>query len=72
MLLTTFCQQVFDLTIVKPSDFVQYVLGCLEQLADAGDHSAKSIRHNLRVMVCMHFPSFHSCKEHIIIILCFS
>uniref|UniRef100_A0A0E0I998 Diacylglycerol kinase n=1 Tax=Oryza nivara TaxID=4536 RepID=A0A0E0I998_ORYNI len=43
--------QVFDLTIVKPSDFVQYVLGCLEQLADAGDHSAKSIRHNLRVMV---------------------
>nr|BAD05689.1 putative diacylglycerol kinase variant A [Oryza sativa Japonica Group]BAD05846.1 putative diacylglycerol kinase variant A [Oryza sativa Japonica Group] len=43
--------QVFDLTVVKPSDFVQYVLGCLEQLADAGDHSAKSIRHNLRVMV---------------------
>lgn len=43
--------KVFDLTVVKPSDFVQYVLGCLEQLADAGDHSAKSIRHNLRVMV---------------------
>uniref|UniRef100_A0A0E0LSV9 DAGKc domain-containing protein n=1 Tax=Oryza punctata TaxID=4537 RepID=A0A0E0LSV9_ORYPU len=43
--------KVFDLTVVKPSDFVEYVLACLEQLADAGDHSAKSIRHNLRVMV---------------------
>ncbi|XP_015695542.2 diacylglycerol kinase 4 isoform X2 [Oryza brachyantha] len=43
--------QVFDLTIVKPSDFVEYALACLEQLADAGDHSAKFIRHNLRVMV---------------------
>uniref|UniRef100_A0A0D9X5U2 Diacylglycerol kinase n=1 Tax=Leersia perrieri TaxID=77586 RepID=A0A0D9X5U2_9ORYZ len=43
--------QVFDLTVVKPSDFVEYVLACLEQLADAGDRSAKSIRHNLRVMV---------------------
>uniref|UniRef100_A0A0D9X5U0 Diacylglycerol kinase n=1 Tax=Leersia perrieri TaxID=77586 RepID=A0A0D9X5U0_9ORYZ len=42
---------VFDLTVVKPSDFVEYVLACLEQLADAGDRSAKSIRHNLRVMV---------------------
>uniref|UniRef100_A0A0E0I997 diacylglycerol kinase (ATP) n=1 Tax=Oryza nivara TaxID=4536 RepID=A0A0E0I997_ORYNI len=48
---TKLISKVFDLTIVKPSDFVQYVLGCLEQLADAGDHSAKSIRHNLRVMV---------------------
>uniref|UniRef100_A0A0D3GXZ5 Diacylglycerol kinase n=1 Tax=Oryza barthii TaxID=65489 RepID=A0A0D3GXZ5_9ORYZ len=48
---TKLISKVFDLTVVKPSDFVQYVLGCLEQLADAGDHSAKSIRHNLRVMV---------------------
>ncbi|XP_062192323.1 diacylglycerol kinase 4-like [Phragmites australis] len=43
--------QVFDLTVVKPSDFVEYVLACLEQLADSGDHSARSVRHNLRVMV---------------------
>ncbi|XP_008662694.2 diacylglycerol kinase 4 [Zea mays] len=43
--------QVFDLTIVKPSDFVEYALACLEQLADSGDHSARFVRHNLRVMV---------------------
>lgn len=30
---------------------MEYALACLEQLADSGDHSAKSIRHNLRVMV---------------------
>ncbi|XP_062195842.1 diacylglycerol kinase 4-like isoform X3 [Phragmites australis] len=43
--------QVFDLTVVKPSDFVEYALACLEQLADSGDHSARSVRQNLRVMV---------------------
>ncbi|KAF0899828.1 hypothetical protein E2562_024861, partial [Oryza meyeriana var. granulata] len=48
---TKLISKVFDLTVVKPSDFVEYALACLEQLADAGDHSAKSIRHNLRVMV---------------------
>ncbi|XP_047073391.1 diacylglycerol kinase 4-like [Lolium rigidum] len=42
--------QVFDITIVKPSEFVEYALGCLEQLADSGDHSARSVRDNLRVM----------------------
>ncbi|KAM3190294.1 hypothetical protein ACQJBY_068465 [Aegilops geniculata] len=43
--------QVFDITVVKPSAFVEYGLGCLEQLADSGDHSARSVRNNLRVMV---------------------
>ncbi|PUZ50791.1 hypothetical protein GQ55_6G088200 [Panicum hallii var. hallii] len=43
--------QVFDLTIVKPSDFVEYALACLEQLAESGDHSARFVRDNLRVMV---------------------
>ncbi|XP_066330191.1 diacylglycerol kinase 4-like isoform X2 [Miscanthus floridulus] len=43
--------QVFDLTVVKPSDFVEYALACLEQLADSGDHSARFVRHNLRIMV---------------------
>ncbi|WVZ94287.1 hypothetical protein U9M48_040193 [Paspalum notatum var. saurae] len=43
--------RVFDLTIVKPSDFVEYALACLEQLADSGDHSARFVRQNLRVMV---------------------
>uniref|UniRef100_A0A453RVA1 Diacylglycerol kinase n=1 Tax=Aegilops tauschii subsp. strangulata TaxID=200361 RepID=A0A453RVA1_AEGTS len=42
---------VFDITVVKPSAFVEYGLGCLEQLADSGDHSARSVRNNLRVMV---------------------
>ncbi|KAL6842280.1 hypothetical protein ACP4OV_027928 [Aristida adscensionis] len=37
--------------MVKPSDFVEYALACLELLADAGDHSARFIRQNLRVMV---------------------
>jgi hypothetical protein len=36
---------------VKPSDFVEYGLACLEQLANSGDHSARSVRDNLRVMV---------------------
>uniref|UniRef100_A0A453RW64 diacylglycerol kinase (ATP) n=1 Tax=Aegilops tauschii subsp. strangulata TaxID=200361 RepID=A0A453RW64_AEGTS len=44
-------EQVFDITVVKPSAFVEYGLGCLEQLADSGDHSARSVRNNLRVMV---------------------
>ena len=47
-----FLLQVFDITVVKPSEFVEYALGCLEQLADSGDHSARSVRQNLRVMVC--------------------
>ncbi|CAM0911325.1 unnamed protein product [Alopecurus aequalis] len=42
---------VFDITVVKPSEFVEYGLGCLEQLADSRDHSARLVRHNLRVMV---------------------
>ncbi|XP_044962399.1 diacylglycerol kinase 4-like isoform X2 [Hordeum vulgare subsp. vulgare] len=42
--------QVFDITVVKPSEFVEYGLGCLEQLANSGDHSARSVRNNLRVM----------------------
>lgn len=43
--------QVFDLSVVKPSDFVRYGLGCLERLADQGDNCAKDIRANLRIMV---------------------
>ncbi|EMS58680.1 Diacylglycerol kinase iota [Triticum urartu] len=43
--------EVFDLSTVKPSDFVRYGLGCLERLADQGDNCAKDIRANLRIMV---------------------
>ncbi|PKA52861.1 Diacylglycerol kinase 4 [Apostasia shenzhenica] len=44
-------EQVFDLSEIKPSDFVQYGLACLEILSDHGDRCAKSTRENLRVMV---------------------
>nr|CAD1827874.1 unnamed protein product [Ananas comosus var. bracteatus] len=42
---------VFDLSAVKPSDFVRYGLACLENLADDGDDCAKATREKLRIMV---------------------
>lgn len=45
--------QVFDLTDVKPHEFVRYGLRCLELLAELGDASAKDIREKIRVMVCL-------------------
>lgn len=44
-------EQVFDLSVVKPSDFVQYSLACLEKLVDLGDICAKATREKMRVMV---------------------
>ncbi|TVU28846.1 hypothetical protein EJB05_20381 [Eragrostis curvula] len=44
-------EQVFDLSAVKPSDFVHYGLSCLERLADQGDNCAKSIREKMRIVV---------------------
>lgn len=44
--------QVLDLTVIKPPDFFQYGLACLEQLAALGDNCAKSVRENLRIVVC--------------------
>ncbi|XP_010929232.1 diacylglycerol kinase 7 isoform X2 [Elaeis guineensis] len=44
-------EQIFDLSAVKPSDFVQYGLTCLEKLADLGDNCAKATRAKLRVIV---------------------
>ncbi|XP_043710756.1 diacylglycerol kinase 7-like [Telopea speciosissima] len=44
-------EQVFDLSIVKPTDFVQYGLACLENLAALGDNCAKETREKMRVMV---------------------
>lgn len=43
--------QVFDLTDVKPHEFVRYGLGCLELLAELGDACAKDVRQKIRVMV---------------------
>lgn len=47
--------QVFDLSDVKPNEFVQYGLACLEQLASVGDACAKEVREKLSVVVCIPF-----------------
>ncbi|KAL8152162.1 hypothetical protein V2J09_009922 [Rumex salicifolius] len=44
-------EQVFDLSNVKPEEFVQYGLGCLDQLANNGDGCARDTRDKLRIMV---------------------
>ncbi|KAJ7955735.1 diacylglycerol kinase [Quillaja saponaria] len=44
-------EQVFDLSDVKPHEFVRYGLGCIEKLADQGDSCAKETRERMRVMV---------------------
>ncbi|KAK9275424.1 hypothetical protein L1049_022688 [Liquidambar formosana] len=44
-------EQVYDLSDVKPHEFVQYGLGCLEKLAALGDRCAKETREKMRVMV---------------------
>ncbi|CAL5358593.1 unnamed protein product [Camellia sinensis] len=43
--------EVFYLRFVKPYEFLQYGLGCLEMLADIGDSCAKETREKLRVVV---------------------
>ncbi|CAA2991285.1 diacylglycerol kinase 7-like [Olea europaea subsp. europaea] len=42
---------IFDLLVVKPHEFVQYGLGCLEKFAALGDSCAKEIREKLRIVV---------------------
>ncbi|KAF5198509.1 Diacylglycerol kinase, partial [Thalictrum thalictroides] len=42
---------VFDLSAVKPPEFVKYGLACLEKMASLGDHCARETREKLRVMV---------------------
>ncbi|WOL08598.1 diacylglycerol kinase 3 [Canna indica] len=44
-------EQVFDLSVTQPSQFVRYGLTCLENLAARGDNCAKAVRENLRIMV---------------------
>ncbi|KAH9618393.1 hypothetical protein KSS87_019926 [Heliosperma pusillum] len=43
-------EQVYDLSDVKPNEFVEYGLACLEQLS-MGDPIAKHIREKLRIVV---------------------
>ncbi|KAK4754889.1 hypothetical protein SAY87_008646 [Trapa incisa] len=44
-------EQVFDLKDVRPREFVEYGLGCLEKLASVGDKCADETRKRMRVMV---------------------
>lgn len=44
-------QQVFDLQDVKPHEFVQHGLSCLEKFAGLGDTCAKDIREKLKIVV---------------------
>ncbi|KAL0345997.1 UNVERIFIED_CONTAM: Diacylglycerol kinase [Sesamum radiatum] len=44
-------EQVFELSAVKPHEFVQYGLACLEKFASLGDNCAKEIREKLRIVV---------------------
>lgn len=37
---------------VKPHEFLQYGLGCLEMLTGLGDSCAKETRKRIRIMVC--------------------
>ena len=45
---------MFDLTEVKPNEFVRYGLACLEKVAGEGDECAKECRARLRIMVSVH------------------
>lgn len=44
-------EQVFDLSVVKPEEFLQHGLHCLEELASFGDLCAQEIRNRIRVLV---------------------
>ncbi|KAL6555207.1 Diacylglycerol kinase 4 [Orobanche gracilis] len=44
-------EQVFDLSVVKPHEFVQYGLSCLENFANGGDTCAKETREKIRIVV---------------------
>ncbi|XP_076892621.1 diacylglycerol kinase 4-like isoform X2 [Bidens hawaiensis] len=44
-------EQVFDLHNIKPHEFVQYGLACIESFVDIGDCCAKETRERLRIIV---------------------
>ncbi|KAI3444118.1 hypothetical protein Pfo_000783 [Paulownia fortunei] len=44
-------EQVFDLSAVKPHEFVQYGLSCLENFASLGDTCAEETRKKLKIVV---------------------
>ncbi|XP_027367269.1 diacylglycerol kinase 4-like [Abrus precatorius] len=44
-------EQVFDLSDVKPVEFIRYGLGCLEMLSCFGDSCAKETRERIRIVV---------------------
>lgn len=54
--------QVFDLTEVKPHEFVRYGLACLETIAAKGDECARECRERIRIMVTNRYTYTHSFK----------
>ncbi|KAK7859517.1 diacylglycerol kinase 3 [Quercus suber] len=59
-------EQVFDLKDVKPHEYVQYGLKCLEMLAGIGDSCAKDTRERLRVVgycICATRDTAHTAIE---------
>ncbi|XP_020203289.1 diacylglycerol kinase 7-like [Cajanus cajan] len=44
-------EQVLDMLDVKPHEFIQFGLGCLEMLAGLGDSCAKETRERIRIVV---------------------
>ncbi|EEF30636.1 diacylglycerol kinase 4 [Ricinus communis] len=44
-------EQVFDLSVVKPHEFVDYGLVCLEKMAALGDPCARETREKIRIVV---------------------
>lgn len=64
--------QVFDLKDVKPSEFVQYGLACLENMAGLGDQCAKETREKLRIMVLNLSFLIEECFFFFNLLACFS
>lgn len=64
--------QVFDLKDVKPSEFVQYGLACLENMAGLGDQCAKETREKLRIMVLNLSFLIEDCFFFFNLLACFS
>ena len=55
---------------MKPHEFIQYGLGCLEKLAELGDSCAKETREKLRIVVRIwadELLNFFLCNDYLCI-----
>jgi len=51
---------------VKPHEFIRYGLGCLEMMANYGDHCALETRDRMRIMVCSMLLSTTTISFHML------